>query len=132
MPPGFRWIGTEVLIEPTGHAELCKNLFHKLNRTGTWLAKWNTCLFSKAKRHLHSALLVILWLDIAQESRILSLDEHDLRARLKRKVISIANVKEADANTNFFSPTNQYWKKQKPYTMVGSRTTKLKEDIIHT
>ena len=70
----------------------------------------------KAKVHLHAALLVILRLDIAQENRQLSPDERDLRARLKRRVISlaalerarkkqcsrIANLKEGDANTKFF------------------------------
>jgi hypothetical protein len=65
---------------------------------------------------LHAALLVILHLDIAQESRTLSFDEQDLRASLKRRVISlailerarkkqssrIANIKEGDANTKYF------------------------------
>ena len=80
------------------------------------LSEWSRGLFSKAKVHLHAALLVILRLDIAQESRLLSPEERDLRARLKRRVISlavlekarkkqcarIANIKEGDANTRCF------------------------------
>ena len=73
-------------------------------------------MFSKANVQLHAALLVILRLDIAQETRLLSPADSDLRARLKRRVISlavlqrarksqcarVANLKEGDANTNSF------------------------------
>ena len=59
---------------------------------------------------------MILRLDIAQENRLLSTDELELRARLKRRVIALAvlersrkkqcarisNLKEGDANTKFF------------------------------
>ena len=59
---------------------------------------------------------MILHLDIAQEERQLSPEEHDLRARLKRRVISlvvlvkdhkkqcarVSNVKEEDADTKLF------------------------------
>jgi hypothetical protein len=66
---------------------------------------------------LHAALLVILHFDLAQERRSLSNDERDVRSRLKIRVIAlavverarkkqcalIANMKEGDANTKFFS-----------------------------
>jgi hypothetical protein len=65
---------------------------------------------------IHSALLIILYLDMAQEICILSNDEIDLRKCLNRKVLAlsvversrkrqcarIANFKEGDANTKFF------------------------------
>ena len=60
--------------------------------------------------------MVILRLDVAQETRELSAGEIELRARLKRRVIGLAviersrkkqcsrirNLKEGDANTKFF------------------------------
>lgn len=54
------------------------------------LPEWNRGLFSKAKVHYQAALLVILRLDIAQEDRLLSIEEFDLRSRLKRRVITLA------------------------------------------
>lgn len=62
------------------------------------------------------ALEVILRLDMVQEQRELSQQEHDLRKRLKRKIIAwavleksrkrqnsrITNLKDGDANTRYF------------------------------
>lgn len=59
---------------------------------------------------------VILWLDIAQENRCLSLHEQALRVALKKRVMGLAvikrsrkrhnsritNLREGDANTKFF------------------------------
>lgn len=64
----------------------------------------------------HAALLVILHLEMAQDSRQLSDDEIDLCSRLKwraialailerarkNKFVGISNLKQGDANTNFF------------------------------
>ena len=102
--------------EPISHSEPCHVLFHKLKNTSLHLSRWSKGLLSKAKLHLHAALLIILQLDIAQESRPLSHDEQDLRIRLKRRVMSLAvlerarkkqcarisNIREGDANTKFF------------------------------
>ena len=102
--------------EPLEHVEPYQVLFHKLKKVALRLSEWSRGLFSKAKVHLHAALLVILRLDIAQETRQLFPEESDLRERLKRRVISlavlerarkkqsarIANLKEGDANTKFF------------------------------
>src|SRR4051812_20123798 len=92
------------------------NVFHKLTNTCKSLKKWSKSLFSKAKVELHMALEVILRLDVAQENRSLSLEERDLRARLKRRIIGlealertrkrqasrVTNLKEGDANTEYF------------------------------
>ena len=62
------------------------------------------------------ALEVILRLDVAQELRPLSVEERDIRRRLKRKIVALAvmerarkrqnsritSLKEGDANTRFF------------------------------
>ena len=102
--------------DPCEHTEPCQWLFFKLKHTGWLLAKWSKGLFSKAKLHLHAALYIILHLDIAQETRPLSMAERDLRGLLKRRVISlasverarkkqcarIANIREGDANTKYF------------------------------
>lgn len=88
--PGFVGVVQHAWQEPTSHTEPCHVLFHKLKKTSLHLSRWSKGLFSKAKLHLHAALLIILQLDIAQESRPLSHDEQDLRVRLKRRVTSLA------------------------------------------
>jgi hypothetical protein len=105
-----------------------QNVFHKLNNTVRGLAKWSRG--SNTKVLLHTALLVILQLDIAQENRILSLDEWGLWASLKRRVISFAimerarkkqsaripNIKEGDANTKFFHLRVNTRRRKKPHS----------------
>ena len=114
--PGFFDTVSKAWEEPCAHTEPYQRLFHKLKQTGRHLSKWSNRLFSKAKLHLHAALLVILRLDVAQETRVLSGGERELRARLKRRVVSLAaverarkkqcarivNIKEGDVNTKFF------------------------------
>jgi hypothetical protein len=87
-----------------------------MKNTAKALSSWSRKLFSNTKVMMHAALLVILHLDLAQESRILNAHDRDLRAKLKRKVIAlavverarrkqsacIANIREGDANTKFF------------------------------
>jgi mannosylglycoprotein endo-beta-mannosidase len=98
------------------HWEPCQALFSKLHNTAKHLSKWSRSIFSNAKVMLHAALLVILHLDLAQENRLLSTDEINFRAQLKRRAMAlavverarkkqsarIANIKEGDANTKFF------------------------------
>lgn len=114
--PGFSEVVENAWAAHTGHSEPYQILFHKLKRVGMRLAEWSRSLFSNPKLHLHATLLVILRLDVAQESRTLSAEEMDLRARLKRRVISLAvlertrkkqcarssNLKAGDANTKYF------------------------------
>jgi hypothetical protein len=113
---GFMEVVNNAWNTPTTHVEPCHVLFHKLRHTGRALSTWSRWLFSNTKVMVHAALLVILHFDLAQESRRLSANKRDLRARLKRKVIAladverarkkqsarIANIKEGDANTKFF------------------------------
>ena len=93
--PGFMEVVNKAWNEPLEHSEPYQVLFHKLKKVALRLSEWSRGLFSKAKVHLHAALLVILRLDIAQENRQLSPDERDLRARLKRRVISLAALERA-------------------------------------
>jgi hypothetical protein len=107
---------TQAWNAPLTHVEPCHILFHKLRRTAHALSAWSRRLFSNTKIVLHAVLLVIFHLDMAQENRMLNVTERDLRARLKIKVVAlaviewarkkqsarIANIKEGDANTNFF------------------------------
>jgi hypothetical protein len=102
--------------EQTSHVEPCHVLFQKLRHTMNALMKCCQCIFSDTEVLVHAALLVVLHLDLAQESRVLSSNERDLRARLKKKVIVLAiverarkkqsarnaNIKKGDANTKFF------------------------------
>ena len=88
--PGFMEVVNKAWNEPLEHSEPYQVLFHKLKKVALRLSEWSRGLFSKAKIHLQAALLVILHLDIAQEGRILSADERELRARLKRRVIALS------------------------------------------
>jgi hypothetical protein len=114
--PGFSEVVDQAWGAPTTHVEPCHILFHKLKHTAKALTMWSHRLFSNTKVMVHAALLVILHLDLAQETRALNDHERDLWAKLKRKVIAlavversrkkqsarIANIKEGDANTKFF------------------------------
>ena len=83
--PGFHELVQRAWNERVDHTEPYQILYYKLKKTALRLAEWSRRLFSKAKIHHHAALLVILRLDIAQEDRLLSTEELDLRARLKRR-----------------------------------------------
>jgi hypothetical protein len=114
--PGFKETVQAAWNIQIPHVEPCQRLFHKLSNTSSRLRKWSKSLFSKAKVEFHMANEIILRLDIAQESRTLSPQERDLRARLKRRILGLAvlersrkhqsscvrNLKEGDANTRFF------------------------------
>jgi hypothetical protein len=113
--PGFLEVVNEAWSEDSNHLEPC-HLFHKLKLAGKKLRTWSKGIFSKAKVELHMALEVILRLDVVQESRELSDEERDIRARLKRRVIGlvaldtsrkrqasrVTNLKYGDANTRYF------------------------------
>ena len=114
--PGFLQVVSEAWAAPTDHVEPCHVLSHKLAHTGRALRRWSSSFFSGYKVQLHMAQEIILRLDSAQENRQLFPEERDLRARLKRRVISLAvlersrkkqcarinNLKEGDANTRYF------------------------------
>lgn len=71
---------------------------------------------SSARLQLHMANEVILHLDVALDRRPLSVEEHDLHSRLKKRVVGLAilersrkrqcsrvtNLREGDANTGHF------------------------------
>lgn len=80
---------TNAWLKHIDYSESYHALHHKLKKTGIRLSAWSRGLFSKAKIQHHAALLVILHLDMAQESRTLSPTEADLCARLKRRVIGL-------------------------------------------
>lgn len=114
--PGFQQVILEAWNEPSQHHDPFLRLFHKLKKTSQKLRVWSRTLFSNAKVQLHMALEIILRLDEAQDVRILSPEEADLRKRLKRRVVGLAvlertrkrqssritNIKEGDANTRYF------------------------------
>ena len=81
--PGFHEVVQKAWNEPMQHSEPYQRLHHKLKKTALRLSEWSKNMFSKAKIHLHAAHMVILRLDIAQEERTLSVEELDLRSRLK-------------------------------------------------
>ena len=114
--PGFQQVILEAWNKPSQHHDPFLRLFHKLKKTSQKLRVWSRTLFSNAKVQLHMALEIILRLDEAQDVRILSPEEADLRKRLKRRVVGLAvlerarkrqsswitYIKEGDANTRYF------------------------------
>jgi hypothetical protein len=114
--PGFKETVQLAWSAPSTHTQQAHNINHKLKATALGLKSWSKSLFSDCKLQLLMALDVILQLDIAQESRDLSLEERNLRADLKRRVKGLAALersrkrqasiirylREGDANTNFF------------------------------
>jgi hypothetical protein len=116
-------------------------IFHKLNTLGVRLRNWFNSFSSQAKLHLHMALEIILRSDVAQESRVISLKEVELRKPLKRRVISLAVleraikrqcahikfVKEGDTTTKLFLSNRTQEEGRTlfigfPMAMVGSPT----------
>jgi hypothetical protein len=88
----------------------------KFRRTARALRSWSKGIFGDLRFQLHLANEIILRLDVAQESRILSAQEFRLRKHLKVKVLGLAAIDKArrcqasritwlrvgDANTRFF------------------------------
>jgi hypothetical protein len=91
----FYQMVNEVWSEYVPHLEPCHVIFHKLHNLGGAIAKWSNSFSSQAKLHLHMALEIIICLDVAQESVVLSLDESDLHKQLKGRVISLAILDHA-------------------------------------
>ena len=114
--PRFNDVVLKAWNEHCEHSEPYQLLFHKIKKTTTRLTEWSRRLFFKAKIHHHATLLVILQLGMTQENQPLSLEELDLRARLKKRVVSlavlerarkkqcarVANLREGDASTKNF------------------------------
>jgi hypothetical protein len=96
--PGFHPVVNEAWSEYVPHLGPCNVLFRKLRNLVVPLRKWINSFSSQAKLHLHMALETILCLDVAQEFRVLSLDESDLRKHLKRRVISFSVLDHARKN----------------------------------
>lgn len=93
--PGFKQVVIDAWVKPTLHTEPCRILAEKLKRTAVCLRRWSNNFFSDAKLQLSMALEVILRLDMAMDVRPLSLEERDLRARLKKRVIGLAVLERA-------------------------------------
>jgi hypothetical protein len=70
-------------------------LFFKLQRTPIRLRQWSKKLFGNARAELHMANEIIHRLDVAQESRQLSLEEILLRQDLKLCVLGLVAVERA-------------------------------------
>lgn len=62
---GFNEAVQKAWAERVEHSEPYQVLFLKLKKTASRLTAWSKRLFSKTKIYLHTALLVILHLDIA-------------------------------------------------------------------
>lgn len=148
--PDFFEVVEKAWNEPSNHTEPYHVLHHKLKKTALRLSEWSRGLFSKAKIHLHAALLVILRLDQAQEVRTLSDEESDLWTKLKWRVVSLAvierarkkqctkltNLKEGDANTKFFHRrVNARRRKNHIHRLKHNQgwvtEHEMKEEIIH-
>jgi hypothetical protein len=114
--PGFGEVVTKAWQAPTSHTEPFHRLGHKLHTTALALKKWSVAFLSRARLKLLMAQEVILRLDEAHDSRPLSPAEHNLRHRVKKRILGwlvvekarkkqnarISYIKKGDANTRFF------------------------------
>lgn len=114
--PGFKEVVAAAWAEPSTHTQPVHVLNHKLRITGRRLSTWSKGLFSNAKLQLTLGLEIILQLDMAQDVRLLSPAERELRRRLKKKVLALAvlersrkrqssrvtKLREGDACTKYF------------------------------
>jgi hypothetical protein len=123
--PGFVDVVKKVWEEPCPHYDPYHILHKKLLLTEKHLRTWRKNL-SNHKIQLHMDLRVILQFDLAMESRKISPEERDIRARIKRRVIilmalerarkkqcsRVDNLKEGDANTKYFHRMVNYHRRK--------------------
>jgi hypothetical protein len=122
----------------------------KLNETARALKAWSKTLFRNARLQLQIANEVIRWLDVAQESRLLSNDELTLRKDLKLRALGLAAldrarrkqafrinwIKSGDACIRFFHLKMSAIRRKYIYSMKRQDGTltwahQEKEEIIH-
>lgn len=127
--PCFRfesfWASVEGFLDVVGvawscpfpNADACRALDYKLRGVVRALKSWAARRIGSVRFQLAVARVVIYELDVAQESRLLSPDEIDLRRDLKAAMLGLASLsrtiarqksrcrylKEGDANTRFFN-----------------------------
>jgi hypothetical protein len=64
----------------------------KLIATSKALTSWNDCFIGSNKNQIPLANKLILHLDVAMESRALSVEERAFRKLLKRKLLGLASL----------------------------------------
>lgn len=103
-----------------------QHLADKLGRLARDLQSWSERRVGHIKQQLNMAKEVLHRLEIAQDSRALSLQEEWLRRRLKRHALGLASLertmarmrsrlnwlKEGDANTSYFQQHARYRKRK--------------------
>jgi hypothetical protein len=67
-------------------------LHYKLQNAAKDLKAWSKLLFGNARGDLHLANEIIKQLDVAQETRLLSDDEHHLCKEMKIRTLGIATI----------------------------------------
>lgn len=93
--PGFMPIVQDAWAQQQHHTNPMHRLAACLRSTAKELRKWSKSIISDVALQLALANEVILQLDIAQENRPLSVDEQDLRRKLKIRVLGLAAVDKA-------------------------------------
>lgn len=76
---GFLGVVTTAWVTATGNVDACRSLDHKLRTMARALRSWRATVIGDIKLQLAAARVVIYELDLAQESRLLSSGELDLR-----------------------------------------------------
>ncbi|WVZ83247.1 hypothetical protein U9M48_030415 [Paspalum notatum var. saurae] len=114
--PGFLDVVAEAWSFNMVNVDHCRLLDAKLRRTATALKSWSSRFVGSVRLQLAMAREIILWFDVAMESRELSMDELSLRRQLKFKCLGLASLArsiarqrsrlialaEGDANTKLF------------------------------
>jgi len=113
---GFMEVVSSAWVCTLPHVDHCRALDYLLRRTAKALKCWSAKHVGSIRFQLFAAREIVAQLDVAQESRPLSDEEHDLRKELKRESLGLASLArtiarqrsrirflgEGDANTRFF------------------------------
>jgi hypothetical protein len=114
--PGFMEVVQQSWATVIVNVDPCKRLDIKLRKLARDLQNWSSRQIGSVRLQLALARETILGLDVAEEDRVLTLEERTLRARLKLRTLGLASLArtiarqrsrisflaEGDASTRFF------------------------------
>lgn len=113
---GFHDVVNEAWNKPLSETDALRKMHTKLSRTAKALKLWQKTCIVNIKMHIAIAKEIIWKFDVAEENRVLSMEEQDCRKRIKLKyqgllaidkirakqLARLTNIKTSHANTKLF------------------------------